>query len=49
VTFRHPNAPDEKRAVSVMAGQTVLLDVAMRIERPPVDAGPPPADTSASP
>jgi len=48
VTFRHPNAPDEKRTITVAAGQTVLLDVAMRIERP--DAGRPPApDASASP
>ena len=48
VTFRHPNAPDEKRAVTVATGQTVLLDVAMRVERP--DAGrPPPPDAAASP
>jgi serine/threonine-protein kinase len=40
VTFRHPNAPDEQRTVSVDPGQTVLLDVAMRIDRPPApDAG----------
>ncbi|MDC0742383.1 serine/threonine-protein kinase [Polyangium mundeleinium] len=33
VTFKHPNAPDEKREIRVIAGQTVLLDVTMRIER----------------
>jgi len=39
VTFKHPNAPDEKREIRVGAGQTVLLDVTMRIDRPTVDAG----------
>ena len=39
VTFVHPNAPEEKRTVDVAAGQTVLLDVAMRVERPQRDAG----------
>jgi eukaryotic-like serine/threonine-protein kinase len=33
VTFKHPNAPDEKREIRVISGQTVLLDVTMRIER----------------
>ena len=40
VTFTHPNAPDEKRTVTITAGQTVLVDVAMRIDRPHKDAGP---------
>ena len=39
VTFTHPNAPEEKRTVTVAAGQTVLVDVAMRIDRPVKDAG----------
>ena len=39
VTFVHPNAPEEKRTVTVAAGQTVLVDVAMRIDRPQRDAG----------
>src|SRR5262249_48915981 len=39
VTFRHPNAPDEQRAVNVMPGQVVRLDVQMKVERPAVDAG----------
>ncbi|WP_433933986.1 serine/threonine protein kinase [Sorangium cellulosum] len=49
VTFRHPNAPEEKRTISVSAGQTVTLDVSMRIDRPPPDAGAPPVDRDASP
>ena len=39
VTFTHPNAPEEKRTVTVAAGQTVLVDVAMNIDRPRRDAG----------
>jgi serine/threonine-protein kinase len=38
ITFRHPKAPDEQRAIKIAAGQTVVLDVTMRVERP-VDAG----------
>ena len=38
VTFRHPKAPDEQRAIKIAAGQTVTLDVTMRVERA-VDAG----------
>jgi serine/threonine-protein kinase len=52
VTFRHPNAPDEKRSIQIESGQTVVLDVTMRIERGPVpDAGTGPgaADAAASP
>jgi serine/threonine-protein kinase len=33
VTFRHPNAPDEKRSIDVASGQTVVLDVTMRLDR----------------
>jgi serine/threonine-protein kinase len=47
VSFRHPAAPDEQRSVRVVAGQTVFLDVGMRIDRgdagAPADAGAPPA------
>ena len=39
VTFTHPNAPEEKRTVQVVTGQTVLVDVTMRIDRPRKDAG----------
>jgi serine/threonine-protein kinase len=38
VTFRHPKAPDEQRAIKIAAGQTVTLDVTMRVERA-LDAG----------
>ncbi len=47
VTFKHPTAPDEQRSVKIVAGQTALLDVAMRVARPIVDAGKP--DPSLSP
>ncbi len=40
VTFRHPKAPDEQRAIKIAAGQTVTLDVTMRVERA-MDAGAP--------
>jgi serine/threonine-protein kinase len=43
VVFRHPNAPPEERAVEVVAGQTVLLDVDMQVVRA-VDAGVPRID-----
>jgi serine/threonine-protein kinase len=39
VTFKHPNAPDEQREIVVTAGQSVLVDVTMRIERQAIDAG----------
>lgn len=39
VTFKHPNAPDEQREMIVSAGQTVLVDVTMRVERQASDAG----------
>jgi serine/threonine-protein kinase len=46
VTFKHPNAPDEQREIMVTAGQTVPLEVTMRVERRKVDAGVD-ADTAA--
>lgn len=39
VVFKHPNAPDEKRTIEVIAGQTMWLDVDMAVARPPRDAG----------
>ncbi len=36
LTFKHPKAPDEPKTITVAAGQTVFIDVTMRIER---DAG----------
>ena len=45
VVFRHPNAPEESRTVEIIAGQTILLDVEMRVVRPP-DASVPEAAAS---
>lgn len=50
VTFRHPNAPDEKRSIMIASGQTVVLDVTMQIDRAPVpDAGAGAAEDAGSP
>ncbi len=38
VLFKHPNAPDERRSIEIIAGQTMVLDVTMKVVRPP-DAG----------
>ncbi|APR81668.1 serine/threonine protein kinase [Minicystis rosea] len=46
VTFRHPQAPDEQRTIKVTAGQSVFLDVSLRIDRG--DAGAPKSDASAA-
>jgi serine/threonine-protein kinase len=35
VVFKHPNAPDELRSVEIAEGQTVVLDVEMRVALPP--------------
>ena len=48
ITFKHPSAPDEKKEIRVAAGQTVVLDVTMRIERAIIDAGIPAPDASAA-
>jgi len=43
VLLRHPRAPDERRPVEVDAGETVVVDVEMAVERkiePPVDPSP---------
>jgi serine/threonine-protein kinase len=45
VTFRHPSAPDEQRSIKIAAGQSVFLDVTMRVERG--DAGAPKGTPSA--
>jgi hypothetical protein len=49
VTFVHPNAPEEKRTVDVAPGQTVLLDVTMRVPGPQKDAGADAAPADDSP
>lgn len=35
VTLRHPQAPDERRVIRLAPGESVLLDVTMRIKRDP--------------
>ncbi len=50
LTFRHPKAPDEARTIKIVGGQTVLLDVSMRVDRGLGDAGLDAArDAAASP
>lgn len=47
VRLEHPNAPTERRTITLVPGETVLLDVKMRVEgRAATDAGelPPPVD-----
>jgi eukaryotic-like serine/threonine-protein kinase len=39
VRLEHPNAPTERRTVNMVPGETVLLDVKMRLENQRVDAG----------
>ena len=41
VRFEHPNAPTERRTITLVAGETVLLDVKMRVSgaAPIADAG----------
>jgi serine/threonine-protein kinase len=34
VTLTHPNAPDERREISVLPGETVRLEVVMRLDGP---------------
>lgn len=38
--FEHPNAPPEMRQVSVVSGESILLDVQMRISRAAREQGP---------
>jgi eukaryotic-like serine/threonine-protein kinase len=43
VLLRHPRAPDERREIDVIAGQTVVIDVEMAVERKavvPIDPSP---------
>jgi serine/threonine-protein kinase len=34
VVFKHPNAPDERRTIEISEGQTLMLDVEMRLQLP---------------
>jgi eukaryotic-like serine/threonine-protein kinase len=49
VTFRHPRAPDEQRAIKIAPGQTVLLDVTMRVARDADAGAKAPPDAGESP
>lgn len=40
LTFKHPNAPEEKRTITVLKAQTVVVDVSMRVDKFKPDAGP---------
>jgi serine/threonine-protein kinase len=48
VRLEHPNAPTERRTVTMVPGETVLLDVKMRLENRKVDAGPPEPESDAA-
>ena len=51
VILRHPSAPDETRSIELISGQTVLIDVDMKVTYPPKASAPthPSASPSASP
>jgi hypothetical protein len=52
VRLEHPQAPAERRTIDLAPGETVLLDVTMRVRRPegapqkPIPSAPEPADSS---
>jgi serine/threonine-protein kinase len=35
VRLEHPQAPTERRTIELIAGETILLDVTMKVRRPP--------------
>jgi len=35
VRLEHPQAPPERRTIELVAGETILLDVTMKVRRPP--------------
>jgi hypothetical protein len=47
VRLEHPNAPTERRTVEMVPGETVLLDVKMRVENRRIDAGTEPQSDAA--
>jgi eukaryotic-like serine/threonine-protein kinase len=50
LTFRHPQAPDEKRDLKIASGQTIVVDVTMLLDRPAkVDAGAASPDAAVDP
>lgn len=42
VRLEHPNAQSERRTIHLTPGETLLLDVALKVAPPREDAGPPP-------
>ena len=51
ITLRHPHAPDERRTVQIGAGERVVLDVTMQVQRPPKPdvSAPVPAPSASTP
>jgi hypothetical protein len=49
VRLEHPQAPPERRTIELVAGETILLDVTMKIRRPPGFAAGASAPSSAAP
>jgi serine/threonine-protein kinase len=49
VTLKHPSAADEERAIDVLPGQAVTVDVLMQLTPPLRDAGAQAEDPDASP
>jgi serine/threonine-protein kinase len=41
VRLEHPNAPPERREIELSAGQRVVLEVSMKVQRSALDAGAP--------
>ena len=49
ITFHHPNAADQQRAIKIAAGQIVFLDVTMAVDGGSGAAARPSASTDMSP
>lgn len=47
VRLEHPNAPTERREIELATGETILLDVTMKVTAPRRDAGAPPPPPDA--
>jgi len=49
VRLEHPQAPTERRTIELVAGETILVDVTMKVRRPPGLTGGESAPSSAAP
>jgi serine/threonine-protein kinase len=49
VRLEHPNAVDERRTLSLAAGEAVLLEIDMKVVAPPSSAAPRPSSSSEPP